>query len=232
MPDGARLFQSSALPRFCTKCRALKPPSEFYKNHRYANGLTPRCKTCLIAASASWHATHPERTRELQRRWHEAHKDDPDFRKQQSERWNRWAVENRDHVNAAKRANRAANPERERTKRARRWAKPEQSLSGAMRSSMRRAFRGEQSDKNGAPWESIVGYSVADLMAHIERQFRGRMSWANFGKWHVDHIVPVASFAFRSVDDPEFRACWALTNLRPLWAGPNRSKAAKRLTLL
>jgi hypothetical protein len=137
---------------------------------------------------------------------------------------------------AAKRASRMANPEREREKRARRWAKPEHRLSGAMRSRMRNAFAHAKailgSDKNGRPWETLVGYSVADLTAHIERQFRGRMSWANFGKWHVDHIVPVASFTFRSVDDPEFRACWALTNLRPMWAKRNLSKAAKRLTLL
>jgi hypothetical protein len=162
---------------------------------------------------------------------------DRDERKRRAAERNReWRAENRDNVNAAKRANRAANPEREHAKRARRWAKPEQSLSGAMRSRLRNAFAHAKatlgSDKNGRPWEGLVGYTVADLMAHIERQFQGRMSWANFGKWHVDHIVPVASFSFQSVDDPEFRACWALTNLRPMWAGPNRSKAAKRLTLL
>jgi len=58
------------------------------------------------------------------------------------------------------------------------------------------------------------------------------MSWENYGKWHVDHIVPVASFIWTSSDDAEFKACWALTNLRPLWADANRRKKDRRLYLI
>jgi hypothetical protein len=150
------------------------------------------------------------------------------------EQYRTWAAANRDHLNVTKRAYRAANPDKVRAAYQRRQEDETQRLASAVRSSIRRAFETKHlgSDKNGKAWETILGYTVADLMAHIERQFRGRMSWANFGKWHVDHIVPVASFSFQSVDDPEFRACWALPNLRPLWAKRNRSKGPKRLTLL
>lgn len=58
------------------------------------------------------------------------------------------------------------------------------------------------------------------------------MSWANFGEWHVDHIVPLASFTFASPDDDEFRAAWSLANLQPLWALENLQKRDQRLTLL
>jgi hypothetical protein len=58
------------------------------------------------------------------------------------------------------------------------------------------------------------------------------MSWDNIGDWHIDHIVPLASFTFSSADDPEFRAAWALTNLRPLWAADNMRKHARREFLL
>ncbi len=80
--------------------------------------------------------------------------------------------------------------------------------------------------------ESAVGYSVADLRRHIERQFIDGMSWENMTEWHIDHIVPKSSFAYHSPDDPDFRACWALTNLRPLWRQANISKSAKRTHLL
>ena len=52
------------------------------------------------------------------------------------------------------------------------------------------------------------------------------------GEWHIDHIVPLASFVIAGPDDPELRRAWALTNLRPLWAKDNMRKGAKVETLL
>lgn len=81
-------------------------------------------------------------------------------------------------------------------------------------------------------WSAAVGWTMDELRAHLERQFKGRMSWRNKGKWHIDHIRPVASFSFTSVDDPQFRECYALANLRPLWKRHNLVKNAKRTHLL
>jgi hypothetical protein len=89
-----------------------------------------------------------------------------------------------------------------------------------------------KSGKGGRKTTDLLGYSTADLRAHLERQFVKGMSWDNYGEWHVDHIVPVASFKFESADDPEFQACWALTNLRPMWAAENIRKSNKRTHLL
>lgn len=86
--------------------------------------------------------------------------------------------------------------------------------------------------KNGARWESLVGYTLSDLTSHLERQFVRGMSWDNYGEWHIDHILPIAGFEFETASDPEFRAAWALSNLRPLWARENQSKSAKRTVLI
>lgn len=94
------------------------------------------------------------------------------------------------------------------------------------------ALKTQGTSKRSRNWESLVGYTLAELKTHIERQFTRGMSWENYGDWHVDHIVPVASFQWRSADDDGFTACWALSNLRPLWAGDNRRKKNKRLYLL
>lgn len=77
-----------------------------------------------------------------------------------------------------------------------------------------------------------LGYSESDLRKHIERQFDRNMSWENYGMWHVDHIIPLSSFRFQTDADPEFKACWALSNLRPMWGDENCRKNAKRLYLL
>lgn len=86
--------------------------------------------------------------------------------------------------------------------------------------------------KGGRKWQSLVGYTLSDLMAHLERQFVKGMSWENRDDWEIDHIVPLAAHKFESADDPEFKAAWALTNLRPLWKVDNRKKHATRTHLI
>lgn len=86
--------------------------------------------------------------------------------------------------------------------------------------------------KNGRTWNSLVGYSLEELMIHLEKQFAPKMGWHNIGEWHIDHILPRAMFEYQSHEDDDFRACWAITNLRPLWSEENISKGAKRLLLI
>jgi hypothetical protein len=100
-----------------------------------------------------------------------------------------------------------------------------EAMSRRIRSSIR-------SGKNGAHWEHLVGYTASILMRHLERQFTKGMSWNNYGKWHIDHRVPIVSFQIESIECPEFRACWALSNLQPLWAPLNMAKGGKRIFLL
>jgi len=86
--------------------------------------------------------------------------------------------------------------------------------------------------KAGRKWETLVGYTLSQLMRHIERQFTQGMSWDNYGEWQVDHIIAASSFKYATAEDSEFKACWALTNLRPLWAPDNIRKGDKRIFLI
>jgi len=72
-----------------------------------------------------------------------------------------------------------------------------------------------------------LGYTGAELYNHLESQFTDGMSWDNRNKWHIDHIRPVSSFDYDSTDHPDFKKCWALNNLQPLWAFDNLSKGDK-----
>lgn len=69
-----------------------------------------------------------------------------------------------------------------------------------------------------------LGYTLEELMNHLESQFTEGMTWDNFGVWHVDHKIPMSSFNFTSTDDHEFKLCWSLDNLQPLWGVDNWSK--------
>lgn len=79
-------------------------------------------------------------------------------------------------------------------------------------------------DKTGVSRASsakIIGCSFAEFKQHIERQFNGGMCWENRGRWHIDHIVPLAS----AKTEDEVLALFDFTNLRPMWASANISKS-------
>lgn len=101
---------------------------------------------------------------------------------------------------------------------------PKLRLSSSMSSSMRRSLK---TGKNGMHWESLIPYTLDDLVAHLENLFQPGMTWDNYGKWHIDHKRPISSFNFSNWFDIEFQECWALENLQPLWRMENISKGAK-----
>jgi len=106
----------------------------------------------------------------------------------------------------------------------RHYRQPKNRLSGNIRTGIGKSFR------TGKPglWEWRVGYSLARLRGHLQKRFEPGMSWSNYGcndgQWQIDHIEPVSSFGFSSYDDKDFKRCWSLSNLRPLWAMHNWSR--------
>jgi len=71
----------------------------------------------------------------------------------------------------------------------------------------------------------LLGCSLEFLKKHLEKQFTKGMSWSNYGKWHIDHIKPCASF---NMSKPEEQLkCFHYTNLQPLWAKDNLIKGAR-----
>ena len=96
--------------------------------------------------------------------------------------------------------------------------------------------------KGNKAGQSILPYvdwnSYEELKEHLESQFEPWMTWENHGayhptekRWQIDHIIPqsVLLEGVTSMDDPKFRECWALENLRPLEARENLSKGSKIL---
>jgi len=72
---------------------------------------------------------------------------------------------------------------------------------------------------------NLLGEDIKTIKAHMEERFQEGMTWDNYGKWHVDHIRPCASFDL-TIEENQ-RRCFHYTNLQPLWAIDNMRKAAK-----
>jgi hypothetical protein len=116
----------------------------------------------------------------------------------------------------------SSNPERVKSLRAK-WCKiPENRISLSLRNRVRDFI---QTGSGMETAKRLVGCSLEALRRHLESQFRKGMSWENYGDWHIDHILPCASFNL--TDPAEQRRCFHYTNLQPLWAKENLSKGAR-----
>ena len=111
-----------------------------------------------------------------------------------------------------------------------------------IKSVINQALKGK---KNGKSITKYLNYTIQDLNKHINDQFESWMNWNNHGiynsknwndndastwTWQLDHIIPHSTFKYVSMEDQEFKDCWALSNLRPYSAkqnvldGSNRSR--------
>ena len=101
------------------------------------------------------------------------------------------------------------------------YSSPMVRLSARFRLGIRNVISGKNKKSN--VWE-YLSFTPDELMSQFESQFTDGMSWDNMDEWHIDHIRPVSSFNFDSTDHPDFKKCWALNNLQPLWAADNIRK--------
>jgi len=72
----------------------------------------------------------------------------------------------------------------------------------------------------------LLGCSAQYYKAYLEGLFEDGMTWDNWSPegWHIDHVVPVASFDLTGEEGQ--RAAFHFTNTRPMWADENRSKGS------
>ena len=101
-------------------------------------------------------------------------------------------------------------------------------LTGVLRARVRGAIKNNGGVKSIKTME-LIGCSVNECMEHLEKQFDKKMSWENYGKWHIDHIIPVNYFSknynFNSIKVQ--KKCFNYKNLQPLWATDNLQKGIK-----
>lgn len=91
-----------------------------------------------------------------------------------------------------------------------------------LRRRLHAALKGDY--KQGSAIEAL-GCSIEELRDKLEAQFEEGMSWDNYGKWHIDHVRPLANFDL--LDPEQLRKVCHFSNLQPLWAEDNLRKGAK-----
>ncbi|MBA7591122.1 hypothetical protein ES708_33273 [subsurface metagenome] len=213
----------------CNKCKQIKPVRQFYKHKRNKDGYYFQCKDCVNDYYKSWKENNPKKVKMIQSKYA---KNNPE---KESKRAINWQKNNPKKVKEIKKRFKENNPRymenyrKNNSENIRKYLKkwllnPRNKLSHNISVLMNRSLK---RNKNNKHWEIIVNFTLQDLIAHLEKQFRDGMNWQNMGKWQIDHIRPISRFDFNSYEDSEFRKCWALSNLQPLWAFENISKGNK-----
>jgi hypothetical protein len=109
---------------------------------------------------------------------------------------------------------------------ARRKTDPNYRLACNLRSRICGALRNGNGRKCDATHD-LIGCSIPELKNHLRIRFKSGMTWNNYGQWHVDHIMPCASFDL--TDPTQQKRCFHYSNLQPLWGYENLRKGAKIL---
>jgi hypothetical protein len=221
----------------CAKCKQFKEIINFYRSNQTKDGLTYYCKECINKKVLEYQKKNPDKVKEYKDNWIKNNKEKNNLIKKE------YRAKNKDELIQKNKIYRSKNPEKwrkyyreraslyrvnnpEKIKVISKKRYEKNKLSCSMSSMIRYSLKGTKKYKT---WQSLLGYTLRDLKQHIEKLFKDNMSWDNYGKsgWEIDHIIPLNFFKFNNYYDTEFKLCWCLGNLRPLWSFENIAKKDK-----
>lgn len=159
------------------------------------------------------------------------YRNDQDFRNKQIEKQKKWKARNPDKAKKSAKKYWGEWTERnsEKVKEIRRSYKknPQNRIIMNMRKRLSCMLKGTKGYSKTAILKGI-GCTRDELIAHIENQFKDGMSWDNYGEWHIDHIIPLASAKSHCINEmiENIKALNHYSNLQPLWAAENIAKGA------
>jgi hypothetical protein len=198
--------------QICLKCKNEHPTTKqyFHVDKSRKSGFQPICKECAKIKIRKWYSK-------------------PESRILVKENGKAYYEKNRDKILAEcaeYRVQPHVKEQRNRRQRRLRRTDPKFRLSSSIGTLMRRSLTNGYKHSH---WENLVDYTVDDLKRHIERKFKDGMTWEKLlnGEIHIDHKIPISAFNYKSPDDIDFRKCWALENLQPMWAKENIRKGNK-----
>ena len=211
----------------CPRCEKIRLNNQGY------------CKKCHLEYNRLWSKNNLKKDCEAKQRWKKAN---CEKNKERIHRWNknhpeknkealkRWRKKYPEKAKKASQYWRETHPDEVREYRRNGNKKNRATLKGNLSSRMGCAiWKSLHGNKNGRHWESLVGYTAEQLKKHLEKKFIEGMTWELFlkGEIHIDHKIPIKIFNFEKSEDLDFKRCWALSNLQPLWATDNHKKHTK-----
>lgn len=197
----------------CFRCKHTKNISEFSKRSKSSDGLNYICRQC----SQKYYKDNKEEVRQYNIQYNKDHKEeisqyDRDNRKRHKQNMENWYISNPKYMSNYRKN------------------KYKNDINFKLAVTVRRSIYGLLKNKKvGRHWENLVGWKLEEGIKYIESQFTLGMSWSNYGYyvdkngvkklgWEIDHIDPISNYDITDYNCADFKKCWALSNLRPMWA--------------
>ena len=167
---------------------------------RYADD--PESRARVLANNKKWAVKNKDKVKAYQAQYRDEHQEESrDYKRV-------WFQENKRRINSCRRHRRNSDMNFR--------------LAEHLRSRITKAVKG---DWKAGSAVADLGCSIPEFKLYIEHQFQEGMTWDNYGEWHLDHVLPLASFDL--TDRMEFLEACNWLNLQPLWAEDNLRKGAR-----
>lgn len=208
----------------CTSCNELKDFKCFYKGSGYKDGYRSKCKDCV----KKYQEDNKESKKEYLKQYKDKNKNilklkNKEYREKNSNSIKKWRLENEEYLKKYRKENRLNF--RLYVKR-RSENEPIFRFKNNVRRLILHSFkRGKKNFKKIDRTEVILGCTIEHFISHISEKLKDGMSFENHGKWHIDHIIPLAC----ANTEEEVIKLNHYTNFQPLWAKENLSKGKKLL---
>lgn len=222
----------------CYKCLILKDVSSFDKLSKSKDGLRFDCKECrrlyqlekkeqISSYQKQYREKNKARLFEARKNYRENNKKVIALKKKE------YAINNREKLRNKGRLYVEQNKEKiskyKSQYKTRRWrTDPFFRLKENLRNRLYSFLSGRDKSINTM---NLLGCDLEQLKTHIQSKFYPhpetgeQMSWENYGRWHVDHIKPLAMFDSSNLEHQKIVMHYS--NLQPLWAIDNLKKGSK-----
>ncbi len=186
----------------CSKCKVEKELLDFNKDATKVDGLTSSCKECKRKVDNNYSKNNKKKR-----------KDYTDSKKE----------EKREYDIIYKKRRKELREERK-PKKIIKETNHISRFKDNSRNLIKNSFkRNGNNYKKRTSSEDILGCTIKEFKVYIENKFTDGMTFENHGKWHLDHITPLAS----ATTEEEVIKLNHYTNFQPLWAEDNLKKGSK-----
>jgi len=186
----------------CTQCKAYKKITEYHKNKNSKDGLQYQCKACCSKNEKEYRKKNIQKARSFSNNWYKNNKEKHSASSRKRYRKHKDSILKNNLKRQKQRIKMDENYRIIRNYRTRIWS----------------FMKGRaKEDKHSI---DLLGCSIESFWLYLEGKFQQGMTRKNYGKWHIDHIIPLSSAS----NQEELEKLFHYTNCQPLWAKDNLAK--------
>lgn len=195
--------------KHCAKCNKTKDLNAFHKNSQCKDGLRPTCKECRRPSTKIYYINNKEKIDNYKKRYLLKNKQKVFLQHKLYQQKNKDKI-NLYHRNYYKKNHSKIRKYFNSYNKSRRKTDINFKLSCNLRTRLYCAIRGNY--KAGSAIKDL-GCSIKKFKIYIASLWKDGMNWSNYGKWHLDHKIPLSKFNLKNRN--EFLKACHYSNIQP-----------------